>query len=355
MEKNPWRCTVQGFFICGDVMTEEHIFAQYIRILGKGKKGARSLTQDEACEAMRLILAEGAVEPVQLGAFLMLMRVKEESPEELAGFVRAARDSLALPGPLPKVDLDWSSYAGKRRQLPWFLLSVLLLAENGISVFMHGIGGRKYNRIYTPGALASLGITPCASLSDAAQRIQQQGFAFLPLENFCPRLQEMIELRDLLGLRSPVHTLSRMLNPFQAPYLMQGIFHPGYKVIHQQAALLLGQPHAAVLKGEGGEIERNPDIDCQVLTVHEGVAGEEQWPALFSTRHMKDETMDVTRLATLWRGDIADDYGEAAVTGTAAIALKMMGRADSVEAAEALARRMWDERPRDKYDSGTHA
>lgn len=334
-------------------MTEEHIFAQYIRILGKGKKGARALTQDEAHEAMRLILTDGAVEPVQLGAFLMLMRVKEESPEELAGFVRATRDSLGLPTHLPKVDLDWSSYAGKRRQLPWFLLSALLLAENGIAIFMHGIGGRKHGRVYTPGALNALGVSPCQSLTDAAQRLQHQGFAFLPLENFCPRLQEMIELRDLLGLRSPVHTLSRMLNPFQAPYLMQGIFHPGYKVIHQQAALLLGQPHAAVLKGEGGEIERNPDMPCQVLTVHDDVAGEELWPAMFSERHMKDETMDVTRLAALWGGGIEDEYGEAAAVGTAAIALKMMGRADSIEAAEVLARQMWNERPRHKYGNGT--
>lgn len=330
-------------------MTEEHIFAQYVRILGKGKKGSRSLTQDEAYEAMRLILAD-AVEPVQLGAFLMLMRVKEESPDELAGFVRAARDSLTLPNPLPRVDLDWSSYAGKRRHLPWFTLSTLLLAENGISILMHGIGGRKHDRVYTHTALESLGIPASQSLDEAAMRIRQHGFAFLPLERFQPKLQSIINLREVLGLRSPVHTLARMLNPFQAPCLMQGIFHPGYKEIHQQAALLLNQPHAAVLKGEGGEIERNPDASCQVLTVHEGMTGEEQWPAMFEgQRHMKDETMDVQRLAALWRGDIEDEYGRAAVTGTAAIALKLMGRAESLEAAEALARAMWDNRPKDKF------
>ncbi|NOY63712.1 MAG: glycosyl transferase, partial [Gammaproteobacteria bacterium] len=73
-------------------MVEEHPFAQYVRILGKGKKGARPLTQCEAHEAMRMILAD-EVEPVQLGAFLMLLRVKEENPQELAGFVQAARDT----------------------------------------------------------------------------------------------------------------------------------------------------------------------------------------------------------------------------------------------------------------------
>ena len=73
----------------------EHPFAEYIRILGKGKKGSRPLTQEEAYQSMKMIMA-GEVLPVQLGAFLMLMRVKEETPEELAGFVLAARESCHM-------------------------------------------------------------------------------------------------------------------------------------------------------------------------------------------------------------------------------------------------------------------
>jgi len=63
-----------------------------VRILGKGKKGSRPLTQEEAYSAMRMIMAD-EVEPTQLGAFMMLMRVKEETREELAGFLQAARDA----------------------------------------------------------------------------------------------------------------------------------------------------------------------------------------------------------------------------------------------------------------------
>ena len=63
----------------------EHPFAQFVRILGKGKRGARNLTREEAREAMGMLLDE-KVEDTQLGAFLMLLRHKEESPEELAGF-----------------------------------------------------------------------------------------------------------------------------------------------------------------------------------------------------------------------------------------------------------------------------
>jgi len=149
--------------------TAEHPFAQYVRILGKGKTSSRSLTLEEARDAMAMIVA-GEVEPVQLGAFLMLLRVKEESPDELAGFVMAARaglqaardDALAQAGQNAiQVDLDWSSYAGKRKHYPWFLLAVKILAAQGIRVFMHGASGHTINRLYTEAVLPSLDLPVC--------------------------------------------------------------------------------------------------------------------------------------------------------------------------------------------------
>jgi len=326
-------------------MNEEHPFAGYIRTLGKGKHGSRSLSQDEAHRAMQMILA-GEAEPIQLGAFLMLMRVKEETPEELAGFVRAVKESLAVPADAPQVQLDWSSYAGKRRHLPWFLLSALLLAGSGFKVFMHGAPGRKDDRVYTPQVLEMLGVKESASLAEAAEAMHSRNFAFVTLQNISPVLNDIMELRSMLGLRSPVHTLARMINPFDAPASIQGIFHPGYRNIHQGAALLLKQPHTAVFKGEGGEVERNPDGPCLVQSVHNGEIQDEEWPAMFSgPRHLKDETMDPARLLSVWRGESHDEYGEAAVIGTTAIALKTMGEADSIEAAEAMAAEMWKKRP----------
>jgi len=49
-------------------MSVEHPFAKYVRVLGKGKNGSRSLTFDEARESMEMIL-NNKVEPEQLGAF----------------------------------------------------------------------------------------------------------------------------------------------------------------------------------------------------------------------------------------------------------------------------------------------
>ena len=326
---------------------QEHPFAEFIRIIGKGKNGSRPLTEEEAYRAMCMIL-RGEVEPVQMGAFLMLMRLKEESPDEVAGFVRATRDCIDLPEDAPQVDLDWSSYAGKRRHLPWFILSTLLLAENGTTVFMHGASGHTNGRIYTRDVLAALGITPCTSLTEACSRMKRDNFAYLDIEFLCPKMHEIIELRPLMGLRSPVHTVARSINPFHAPNVMQGIFHPGYRPVHQEAAQLLGEAHVAVIKGEGGEIERNPDIPCLVQRVHEGRLTEEEWPPLFQQRHVKAEDLDVQRLARVWRGEIEDEYGEAAVVSTAAIALQLMGKADTPAGAMQLAQSLWENRARDK-------
>lgn len=325
---------------------ESHPFAPYIRTLGRGKKGSRSLSEDEAFAAMTMVL-EGQVEPEQLGAFLMLIRVKEETPAEVAGFVRAVRRTFQLPDQLPEVDVDWSSYAGKRRHLPWFILSVLLLADNGVKVFMHGLKGRKDDRIYTPPALEFLGLPVCDSLAAATTRLAQHNFAYVNLEQISPRLQQLIDLRELLGLRSPVHTVSRMLNPFQAPCQMQGIFHPGYLEIHQGAARLLEQPHMAVIKGDGGEIEASPDAACRVLSVHQGELQEAEWPPLLSSRALKPKTLELDTLRQLWRGQIEHLYGEAAVINTLAMTLHTMGKGDTRDAALALATQWWHDRSRD--------
>ncbi|EIJ41391.1 anthranilate phosphoribosyltransferase [Beggiatoa alba B18LD] len=326
----------------------EHPFAQYIRALGKGKNGARPLSREESYQAMRMIVA-GEVEPVQLGAFMMLMRVKEETREELAGFVQAVRDSFQLPQALTPVDLDWSSYAGKRRHLPWFLLATLLLANNGIKVFMHGAGGHTNGRIYTKDVLHFLGLPYATTFAEAVSQLEQHHFSYFPLEYLCPKLQEIMDLRPLMGLRSPIHTVVRMINPFNAPYMMQGIFHPSFRDVHQEAGQLLNQPHLAVIKGEGGEIERNPDVECLVKTLHDGELGEELWQPLFKQRHIKEMDMNPERLAALWRGDIEDEFAVASITGTVAIALKFMGKANTQEEAQALADTYWANRHKDKY------
>ena len=330
----------------------EHPFAPYVRILGKGKKGSRSLTREEARHALGMILT-GQVEPVQLGAFLMLIRVKEETPDELAGFVEAVKDHLSPPDTL-QVDIDWSSYAGKRRHAPWFLFSILLLAQAGLRTFIHGAEGHTAERLYLSDAMAELGLNPAADWPQAEQQLSTQGFSYLPLRHFSPGLAEMIDLRPTLGLRSPVHSLARLINPLNAPVVIQGIFHPPYLPLHQEAGALLGYKRLAVIKGEGGEIERNPDNAMGVYKAVMKDTGEselqhEEWPALFPRRHVKPADIGMGHMRSVWRGDEDDEYGIAAVVSTAAFALKETGKAASQDDALALATSLWATRDKARF------
>ncbi|HEY0833115.1 MAG TPA: glycosyl transferase family protein [Azospirillum sp.] len=322
-------------------MTTEHPFAQYVRILGKGPTLSRALTEEETHAAVSMIL-RGEVEPIQLGAFLCLIRVKTETPEELAGFARAARDSLTLPDGAPTVDLDWPSYAGKSRRLPWFLLSALLLAQNGVTVFMHGTEGHTAGRLFSGGALEALGVPVAATLDEAAGHLRARRFAYLPLAGMSPKLHEIIGLKSVLGLRNPVHTVARMLNPFGARCQIMGVAHPPYRDAHQKSAALLGQPYLAVFKGEGGEAERRPEKPCEVYTIADGVLGAEVWaPTAAGTTVRHDGTLDVGRLTALWNGTADDPEGRDVVIATTAVALKLLGRATAHADAEELAAQLW--------------
>lgn len=326
-------------------MAQEHPFAQYIRILGKGPTLSRSLTREETYQAVSMILRD-EVEPIQLGAFLCLIRVKTETPEELAGFAQAARESVVRPQGMTRggaaVDLDWPSYAGKSRRLPWFLLAALLLARSGVRVFMHGTDGHTAGRLFTGGALEALGVPVAGSMDEACAHLRERRFAYLPLADMAPKLHAIMGLKSVLGLRNPVHTVSRMLNPLEAPCQIVGVAHPPYRDAHQKAAALLGQPNLAVFKGEGGEAERRPEKPTEVLTVRGGELGCERWAPLSATATVRhDDELDLRRLKALWEGGSDDPEGRDVVIATAAVALKLLGRTATQPEAEALAAELW--------------
>ena len=226
------------------------------------------------------------------------------------------------------------------------MLSVATLVGAGYKVAMHGTEGHTPGRVYTREIVALLGLPVACSLAQAADQIEATGFSYLPLEVLSTRLRQLIDMRPIFGLRSPVHTFSRMLNPFDAQVMMQGIFHRGFMDIHSGAAQLLGQPAMAVFRGEGGEIERRPNKPTQVWTTH-GDAGPtvETWQPLLGDSHQPaDEAMDPKKLLDVWQGKDTDIYALASIKGTLAVTLRTMGKADSPEAAEALAAELWEQR-----------
>lgn len=299
----------------------EHPFAQYIRILGKGQHGSRHLTFAEAEAAMGMLL-KGEVAGVQLGAFLLLLRYQQETAEELAGFAKAARSHIQAPN--IAVDIDWPSYAGKKRHYPWYLLAVKLLAKQGISVLLHGAGQHTAERFYTEQFLQVLEISNCTNWQQVEQALAEQHIAFIGLQYFLPKLQDIIELRPLLGVRSPIHSLARLLNPLQARCSIQSIFHPNYQPIHQQASQLLGD-NSLVIKGEGGENEVRADNSCILLGANNGVLWQETWPALAEQRLVKPMQLNPDYVIAVWQKKLKDEYAELAIPATIALALRGLG------------------------------
>jgi anthranilate phosphoribosyltransferase len=329
------------------VTAAEHPFARFVRILGKGKSGSRSLSFDEAREAFGMIL-RGEVEDVQLGAFLMLLRVNEETAEELAGFATACRDYITTAPLSYRVDLDWPSYAGKKAQQPWYLLSALLLAENGVRILMHGSDGHTAGRLYSESCLQELGIESCNSLAQAAEQIEERSFAYLPLRNFCEPLHQVIQLKPQLGLRSPVNTLVRLINPLRAEHSVQSVFHPAYGDLHAGADQLMEQANSLVFKGEGGEVEIKPNANTRCTLLRKGSLQEFNWPRSLTHKPAAQTQLSAQTLLSLWRGELEDEYGQLAVQETSACILLLLQRAPDIEAARQLAAQWWQQRARER-------
>ncbi len=308
--------------------------AEHVRTLGRGPGRARSLNRDEARHAMDLMLRETAA-PEAVGAILMLLRMKGETADEIAGFAQAAQQGLPELG---QPDLDWPCYAaGRTRGLPWFLLSAKLIAAQGHGVLLHGWNGS--DRAVRDG-LSRCAI-PVTDVACASGVLAEAGIAYLPLETLSPRLFHLLTRRDVLGLRSCVNTVCRMLNPGQAKASVQGVFHPSYRLLQTDAAALLGLDEMTVIKGGGGEFERHPSKAIAGFGRRAGAFWEDEFPALHAdTRRLAQDDHPAEALAALWSGDLRDAFAEAVVIGTAELALATLGHKD----ADTRARALWDAR-----------
>lgn len=308
--------------------------APHVRTLGRGPGRSRSLTRDEAYDAMRIILS-GQAAPESVGALLMLLRMKGEVAGEIAGFTQALRDDLPNA---PKPDLDWPSYAaGRTRGLPYFLLSAKLVASAGHSVLMHGFNGEGEAAQSIRDALPHAGIPVCDDIDAARAALADGKIAYLPLENFAPELHRLLLLRRDFNLRSCLNTVSRMLNPGAADASVQGVFHPSYRELQADASKLLALKSLTVIKGGGGEFERNPSKDIVAFGLRDGAEWEHSYaPDLDATRKLNDGERDPKRLADLWSGQLVDSFAEGIVISTAALALDTLGGRDPQGVAQSL-------------------
>lgn len=307
--------------------------ADHVRTLGRGPGRSRSLTRDEAREAMQIMLSGGAA-PEAVGALLMLLRMKGETADEIAGFSEAA--ALTAPA-LPPVDLDWPSYAaGRTRGQPWFLLSARLVADAGYRVLLHGWNGQDGK---VRDGLAEAGIGIATGPDEVARLLDRDRIAYMPLERLHPGLFRLLNLREALGLRSCINTVCRMFNPASARASVQGVFHPSYRLLQADAATHLGWEALSVIKGAGGEFERNPDKDIAAFGLRAGRAWDATFPASSRETRRLSESAALS-LADLWHGRVCPAFELDVIVGTAALGLETLGE----EKAACRARGLWQTR-----------
>ncbi|WP_298359965.1 glycosyl transferase family protein [uncultured Litoreibacter sp.] len=300
--------------------------APYVQIVARGKGRSRALSMVEAQEAMQLILA-GHAAPEAVGALLMVLRLRGEEPQEIAGFTAALR--IHVQGKLPSADLDWPCYAaGRSRGAPLFLLAARLVSNAGYSVSMHGWNSHQ-------SGAASLR----AALDLAGPRV-----TYTALETISPEAFSLLNLRDTFGLRSCFNTVLRMWNPSQAPATVQGVFHPSYRGLQAQAAEMLGQQDMSIIKGGGGEFERNPAKEVRVFGLRNGAHIQKTAAPILSETRRLHEVSRTVDIRGLWHGGIQDSFAKATITGTAAIGLWTLKAAPSLLAAQNMAEALWDSR-----------
>lgn len=300
--------------------------APFVRIVARGKGRARTMTMAEAQEAMRIVL-RGDAAPEALGALLMVMRLRGETPDEIAGFTAALRAHVT--GELPKADLDWPSYAaGRSRGAPLFLLAARLVGQAGYSISMHGWNSHQ---------------SSSASVREVIDLAGPQ-VVYTPLETLSSAAFHVLNLRDTLGLRSCFNTVLRMWNPSGAGATVQGVFHPSYRSLQAQAAEMLGQQDLSIIKGGGGEFERHPSKDIIVFGLRDGGHIQKAAAPLLDDTRRLHQTGDNIDLHALWHGSVDDPFAIATVIGTAALALWTLKAAPTFLEADEMARSLWDRR-----------
>ncbi len=203
--------------------------ARFIKEIGRGSKGARSLSQSDARELYAAML-DGRVSDLELGAILLAMRIKGESVSEIAGFIEASEQSFnLLQAPdSPYAPVVIPSYNGARRSANLTPLLALLLAREGVPVLVHGVL-QDAGRVTTAEIFQELGVPVSVDYQQAQQQLAQEKLAFIPAEILAPGLAAQLALRSLLGVRNSAHTLIKIIQPFAQPALrLSSYTHPEY-------------------------------------------------------------------------------------------------------------------------------
>ena len=224
----------------------------YIKDIGRGKDGARNLSREQAADLFGQVL-DGTATDLQVGAFVLAMRIKGETPQEMAGFLDATSSRLNKVPTLGKPTVVLPSYNGARKLPVLTPLLGLLLAREGLAVVVHGSASED-SRISTRNVLETLDIPAQAAITTIASGELQ----FVPTALLSTGLVRLLEVRRAVGLRNSAHSLVKLMNPCDGPAMVVGSYtHPEYAV-SMTDTLKLTHANALLLRGTEGEPVADP-------------------------------------------------------------------------------------------------
>ncbi len=249
---------------------------KYIKEIGRGREGARALTREQATDLFGQVL-DGEITDLEIGAFCLAMRIKGETPDEMAGFLDATHARLSrVPDSGAKPIVVIPSYNGARKLPALTPLLALLLAREGLPVLVHGTATES-TRVYTSTVVAALSIKSL----NAIEPIADGEVAFIPTQVLCPGLQRLLDVRRVVNLRNSGHSVVKLMNPCVGKSLLISSYtHPEY-ALSMAATFELMQINAMLLRGTEGEsvadARRMPQMDGFVrgekLLLQEGQSG----------------------------------------------------------------------------------
>lgn len=227
--------------------------ATYLKDIGRGKDGARALTREQAADLMGQLL-DGQASDLEIGAFCLAMRIKGETPEEMAGMLDATESRLArVPAGAGVPVVVLPSYNGARRLPLLTPLLAHLLAREGMAVLVHG-ARTEAARITSDQVFDAMGLAPRSN----TQALQAGDVAYVATHQLHAGLQRLLAVRQVVGLRNSAHSLVKLMNPVAGPALIVGCYtHPEYA--HSMAdTFALRQTLAVLLRGTEGEPVADP-------------------------------------------------------------------------------------------------
>ena len=305
------------------------------------------LTRDEACEAMSSIM-RGETTPAQIAGFLVALRAKGETADEIAGCADAMRGRVLAVHPQRDDLVDTAGTGGDgARTLNISTAAALVAAAAGAGVAKHG------NRAVSSASgsadvLEALGFELEQQPERIARSIDELGFGFMFAPAHHPAMRHAAAVRRELGTRTVFNLLGPLTNPAGARAQIVGVYSPGLVRTIAEVLARLGTRRAFVVHGAGGIDELSPcgpNQACEVVggDVHERTIDPEE---LGLERCSPEELRggSPAENAQAIRNVFAGEPGARrdAILLNAAGAIAAAGRADDLQDGLELARRAVD-------------